>query len=98
MRNKDGHVLVENIYVGDRLTKTPIPDVNRWQGIQSPDELSNDYVRALYNMSSPLPLSYAQTLQQYDFNMQPGVRMIIPAANADLVELAFTMSGGTVTM
>lgn len=98
MRNKDGHVLVENIYVGDRLTKTPIPDVNRWQGIQSPNELSNDYVRALYNMSSPLPLSYAQTLQQYDFNMQPGVRMIIPAANADLVELAFTMSGGTVTM
>ncbi|MCW3099252.1 MAG: hypothetical protein JWL77_4870 [Chthonomonadaceae bacterium] len=98
MRNKDGHVLVENIYVGDRLTNTPIHDVHQWPGVQSPSELSYDYLNSLYHMSSALPASYAQTLQHYGFNMQPGVKMLIPAVNADLVELAFTMSGGTVTM
>ena len=97
LRNNDGPVLVENIFVGDRLTNTPINDIKRWQGVMNVGDLASPYVRALYEMASPLPASYASELQKSGYSLKPGVQMLIPAESPDLVELAFAMSGATKT-
>lgn len=97
LRNRDGNFLVENIFVGDQLTHTPVGDIRQWPGVLNPADLVNDYLRELYEYSSPLPASYARELTNYGYNLQPGVKMLIPAESPDLVELAFAMAGATKT-
>jgi hypothetical protein len=97
MSNEDGNVLIENIFIGEGLTKQPVDDAQRWPGVLSPAELNNPAVTKLYNMSSPLPLRYAQAIHQDGYSLQPGVKMLFPAATQELIELAFTMSGATPT-
>ena len=56
MGTKDGNVLIENIFVGEQLTKTPIADPKKWEGISTASELTDDpYVEKLFRMSSSLP-------------------------------------------
>jgi uncharacterized protein YegL len=95
MGNADGKVLVENIYLGPNLTDKPILNIKSWPGIMSASELSGQYAQKLFNMSSVLPESYANVIQEMGYGMQPGSRMIIPGTNQDLIELAFVMSGAT---
>jgi uncharacterized protein YegL len=97
MSNGDGNVLIENIFVGQNLTKAPIQDPRRWPGVVSPGEISEPLVTRLYNMSSPLPTSYAQAIREDGYAMQAGARMLFPASSQELIELAFAMSGATPT-
>jgi hypothetical protein len=97
MSNDDGHVLVENIYIGPELTKQPIPDTRAWPGVLDVSELKSQYARKLFNMSSPLPGSYATVLQEEGYPFRPGSRMLIPGTSYDLIKLAFVMSGATPT-
>lgn len=95
MSNDDGNVLVENIYVGTDLTVEPITDVEAWPGVQDVSELKSEYAQKLFNMSSPLPDSYAKKINEEGYAMEPGSRMLIPGTNYDLIELAFMMSDAT---
>jgi hypothetical protein len=97
LSNSDGNVIVENIYVGDQLTRSPIADIQQWQGIADPNELDDSYAKVLLEMSSPLPATYATELQNLGYNLRSGVPMLIPADRKELVELAFAMSGATKT-
>ncbi|NJL27061.1 MAG: VWA domain-containing protein [Thermoanaerobaculia bacterium] len=97
MANADGNVLVSNIFVSTNLTGRPITDIDNWPGITSESELSNQYARKLFNMSSVLPQSYSQVIAEFGYQLQPGCRMIIPAQSQGLIELAFAMSGATPT-
>jgi hypothetical protein len=97
MRTPDGPVLVENIYVGKNLTVDAISDPAAWPGVADASELSDSYARKLFNMSSPLPDSYARVINESGYSLQPGSRMLIPSSNGDLIELAFAMSGATPT-
>jgi len=96
MSNDDGEVLLENIYVGSALAK-PITDVESWRGLAAENELTDDYARSLFRISSPVPKSYADVIQQEGYSLQAGTRMLIPCDTKELIELAFTMSGATPT-
>jgi uncharacterized protein YegL len=98
MRTGDGPVLIENIYVGPNLTVEPISDPSEWSGVTDPDELADLYAQKLFNMSSPLPESYARVINESGYALRPGARMLIPSSNQELIELAFAMSGATPTV
>ena len=95
LRNDDGPVLIENIYLGPNLTRTPVANVEQWRGIESADELLDPYAAKLYRMSSPLPATYSEVISEEGYALAPGVPMLIPGTSKDLIELAFSMSGAT---
>ena len=95
MSNDDGNVLVENVSVGSELTVRPITDVEEWPGVRDVSELKSEYAQQLFNMSSPLPESYASVINEEGYAMKPGSRMLIPATNYGLIELAFVASAAT---
>ena len=98
MHTGDGSVLIENIYVGPNLTVEPISDPSEWSGVTDLDELADPYAQKLFNMSSPLPESYARVINESGYALRPGARMLIPSSNQELIELAFAMSGATPTV
>jgi hypothetical protein len=76
----------------------PIPNIEVWEGVSSERELADDYAKMLFQMSSPLPPSYASVIQELGYGLKAGAsRMLIPGVNKDLIELAFSMSGATPT-
>jgi uncharacterized protein YegL len=97
MATDDGHVLIENIYVGANLTTQPITDVENWPGLSDVSEINDQYAKKLFNMSSPLPEAYANVINEMGYEIKPGAKMLIPSSNKELIELAFSMSGATPT-
>ena len=97
LSNDDGNVLIENIYVGASFVKA-IKNVESWPGVRSPNELKDPYAQTLYHMSSPLPESYAEIIEQEGYSLKSGSRMLIPCNSRELIELAFAMSGATPTV
>jgi uncharacterized protein YegL len=95
MGTTDGNVLVENIFISDKLLKAPIPALDQWTGIQNPDELANDYARTLLRISSPIPESYLGEMQEFGYALRPNAPMLFPGQSKDLIRMAFTMSGAT---
>jgi uncharacterized protein YegL len=98
LRNRDGYVLVQNLFVKDDLLTTPIKDASSWTGFMPEDvetAFKSKYAHTLFNMSSSLPESYAGVLADADFNLAPGSRMMYPGQNYDLIKLAFVASTAT---
>lgn len=95
MGTNDGNVLVENIFISDKILRNPVEDVHSWPGVVSETELANDYARALLRMSSPIPDSYLSEMQEFGYNLQVGAPMMFPAQTKELIRMAFTMSGAT---
>ncbi|MBE2193230.1 MAG: VWA domain-containing protein [Anaerolinea sp.] len=95
MGTNDGNVLVENIFISDKILKAPVEDAYAWQGITSEADLASDYARALLRMSSPLPESYRAEMQEFGYSLLSGAPMMFPAQTRDLIRMAFTMSGAT---
>jgi uncharacterized protein YegL len=95
MSTADGNVLVENIFISDRLLKNTVEDVYGWPGIVNENDLANDYARALLRMSSPLPESYRAEMTEFGYGLQAGAPMMFPAQTKELIRMAFTMSGAT---
>jgi hypothetical protein len=88
-------VLVENIFISDRILPEPISDPSTWSGILPSTTLSNDYARKLRAMSSPLPDSYRDVLIEHSYRLAPGALMLLPGMSAELVALGFQMSAAT---
>jgi hypothetical protein len=97
LKTNDGPVLVSNIFVGDHLLNQPILDMKKWQGVKSPNQLQSQAACNLFNISSQIPGAYAQNIQKKGYSLQSDARMLIPATNLELVELAFAMSTATNT-
>jgi len=98
LRNRDGFVLVQNLFISDDLLNSPIRDVNSWPGFMPGDAATafkNTYARTLFDMSSSLPDSYASVLADEGFRLKPGSRMMYPGQNFDLIRLAFAASMST---
>lgn len=91
----DGNVLIENIYIRDGALS--ITDVTTWPGISSMSELPDPYSQKLFELSSPLPDSYRNVMNEFGYQLQTGAHMFLPGHEEDLVELGFVMSGATPT-
>jgi len=95
LRVEDGPVLIENIYVADHMLRRRVHDWHKWGGVLKAEQLTNDYARFLYGMSSPLPESYRENINNHGYHLQSGAALFFPGANSDLVRLAFAASAAT---
>jgi uncharacterized protein YegL len=95
MQVEDGPVLLENVYVADNMLRKPARDWHKWGGVLKADQLQDDYAKFLFNLSSPLPESYRQNINNYGYQLQPGTALFFPGAHSDLVRLAFAISAAT---
>jgi hypothetical protein len=95
LRVEDGPVLVENVYVADSISRRRVRDWHKWGGILKAEQLTNDYARFLFGMSSPLPESYRENINNHGYALQSGAALFFPGANSDLVRLAFAASAAT---
>lgn len=91
----DGPVLIENIFITEKLLAQPIGDPARWPGILPETPLVSDFARKLRAMSSPLPESYRALLIENNYHLAPNAAMLLPGATPELVALGFQMSGVT---
>jgi hypothetical protein len=90
----DGPVLIENIFVSDRVLKKPVDDIYTWKGVRKQD-LAINYAQTLLLMSSQLPESYIVELHKHGYSLPGGIPMMFPGENEDLIRLAFTVSAAT---
>jgi len=91
----DGPVLVENIYVEDQVLRTPVVNWAQWPGVLKPRQLKSAYARFLCQLSSPLPDSYRQNINNYGYHLQKGAALFFPGTQTGLVRLAFAISKAT---
>lgn len=95
MRVPDGNVLVENIFISDKILTEPIADPKRWSGVRPSTKLQSDYARKLRAMSSPLPASYRAVMQEEGYELAEDAVMMIPGMSSELVQMGFVMSMAT---
>ncbi len=91
----DGTVLVENVYVGDRMLRKRVRDWHRWGGVMRENDLVDEYARFLYHLSSPLPETYRQNINSHGYALQEGAALFFPGTHSDLIRLAFSVSAAT---
>src|SRR5579859_2845451 len=95
MSTPDGNVLVENIFISDKILRTPVGEPDKWPGLVNEADLANEYARALLRMSSPIPESYRGEMEEFGYQLKSGVPMLFPGQSRELIRMAFTMSGAT---
>jgi hypothetical protein len=95
MRNSDGNVLIENIFITDRGFTEIFHDAASWPGIMPDSELTSPYAAKLRKMSSPIPESYRTMMSECNYNFAPGALMLFPGISPELVALGFQMSAAT---
>ncbi|MCS7040304.1 MAG: hypothetical protein NZP34_11920, partial [Caldilineales bacterium] len=91
----DGNVLVENIFISDKILDEPIPDPFKWPGILPNTKLTNEYARKLRAISSPLPPSYRAMMAESGYQLSKDAVMLLPGMTPELVAMGFQMSGAT---
>jgi uncharacterized protein YegL len=95
MRVQDGPVLVEQVYVANGMLRRPVTNWRAWGGVRRESELTGEYARYLFSLSSPLPETYRQTINNYEYRLQQGTTLFFPGEHSDLVRLAFVSSTAT---
>jgi uncharacterized protein YegL len=95
MKVDDGQILVENIYVGDRMLRKTVQNWRQWGGVMRENDLTDDYARFLFHLSSPLPETYRENINNFGYALQPGAHLFFPGTHNDLVRLAFAASAAT---
>ena len=95
MQTPDGNVLVENIFISDRVLPQPITDPKKWPGILPDTPLASDYAERLRSISSRIPESYRQMMQENSYHLTPGALMLLPGNSPELVAMGFQMSAAT---
>jgi hypothetical protein len=91
----DGPVLVENIFISDKVLAGPVPDTAQWPGILPDTVLSSEYAEVLRRLSSPVPDSYRTMMREHRYQLAPGALMLFPGTSLELVALGFQMSAAT---
>lgn len=94
----DGNVLIENVFIGDSFTRTPITNPRAWTGVRSAGELVTPFAQKLFELSSTFPAPWALQLENdMAYQIAADARMLVPASNTALLELALAMSQATPT-
>ncbi len=95
MSTSDGLVLVENIFISDKILPSPIKDVYRWPGVRPETRLTNEYAIKLRAISSPVPDSYRVMMLEMGYNIAQDAVMLLPGTTPELVQMGFQMSAAT---
>lgn len=95
MKVPDGNVLLENVFISDRVLSSPISNVKQWKGVQKNTKLNGDYAQKLRNMSSTLPVNYQIMMRESGYSIDPKALMMLPGDSPELVEMGFVMATAT---
>ncbi len=95
MAVNDGPVLVENVYVADNMLRAPIQDWSEWGGVVQPRQLTSEYARFLFQLSSPVPETYRLNMNNSGYHLQKGAALFFPGTQTELMRLAFAISTAT---
>ncbi len=91
----DGNVLVENIFVTDQIVLTNT-DVKEWRGYRFNETTGDAYGDKLLAMSSPLPSSFAQIMnEQQGLKLREGTAMMFPGVSLEFIKTAFVVGTAT---
>jgi len=92
----DGKVLLENIYLGNKILNKPIKSAKEWSGVLNMNEINDAYAKFLHEYSSMWPERYIKDFNKLlGFSLKSGARMFFPAENVEAVKMAFTASVAT---
>lgn len=91
----DGNVLVENVFMSDKVLTEPITEPYEWEGIMPTTPLASSYAEKLRSMSSTLPESYREMMQEEGYTIEQGAKMMLPGNSVELVAMAFQMASAT---
>ena len=80
MRVEDGPVLVENVYVADNMLCKSVRDWRHWAGVLKSNQLNNEYAKLLFELSSPLPETYRENINNHGYSLQGGAALFSQAA------------------
>ena len=93
LSNKDGHVLIENIYISEKFN---LPStITDWKGVSKTQVMSDPYANILRDWSSPIPISYHNMMVEMGYSIQPNSALLLPGINPELVQLGFQISSVT---
>ncbi len=92
MGNKDGNVLVENIFISDHLLEEQVRDPKNWPGVTPATLFTNPYAEKLRTMSSPLPENNRMRMVAEGYHVSPEVVMMLPGMSRELVEMGIHMA------
>ncbi|HJT57915.1 MAG TPA: hypothetical protein VJ761_15540 [Ktedonobacteraceae bacterium] len=92
MRVDDGPILVENVYMAEHALSTEVQHWQQWEGVLREQQLASSEAKLLYRLSSFLPATYRENVNQYGYALQAGAANFFPGLHPDLVSLAFTAS------
>lgn len=88
----DGPVLVENVYMTEHALQTEVQHWHQWGGVLKEKQLARKDAKLLYRLSSFLPTTYRENINQYGYALQAGSAHFFPDLHPDLVSLACTAS------
>ncbi len=92
----DGSVLVENVLIAEEMLRKPPRSWQQWGGILKAKELTDEYARRLYTLSSSLPESYRQNINRSaNYQLQKGAALFFPGVHSELIRLALAASSAT---
>jgi uncharacterized protein YegL len=91
----DGNILVENIFLSDQILDKSIKDPYNWSGITATTNLRDAYAQKLREMSSTLPESYRSMMQESNYHLDRGAKMMLPGMSSELVAMGFQMAAAT---
>jgi hypothetical protein len=91
MRVEDGNVLIENIYIQNKLLRQSVQDWKSWGGVLTEKQLTYQYAKDLFNFSSPLPDLYRQRINKTGYNLQDGASLFFPGTQGELLRLAMSI-------
>jgi hypothetical protein len=93
---KDGGVLIENIFISDKVLAQPIRELEEWNGVLPDTPLKAEYASKLRNMSSPFPESYRRNIFELGgYRLAPDALMFLPGDTPALVKMGFQISAMT---
>jgi hypothetical protein len=92
MAVNDGSVLLENVYMADDMLRSSVEDWSQWRGVVEQKQLTNGYAKFLFQLSSPLPETYCQNINNYGYDLQKGAAFFFPGTRTELVQLAFPIA------
>lgn len=92
----DGNVLVSNIFITEQIVVPNKDNIKQWKGYRFNESTGDEFGDKLLAMSSPLPQSYADIMnEQAALTIPPGTAMLFPGINKEFIRTGFVMSIAT---
>jgi hypothetical protein len=96
MQVDDGSVLIENVLMAEKILQKQVKDWRKWGGVSKARHLSDGYARLLFALSSPLPETYRQTINNSaGYQLHKDARLFFPGTQPELVRMAVAASSAT---